>query len=125
GGAAMGQYIGVDLHQKTSYVTRVNEKGKVLEQVDLKNDADTLKAYFKKQPTSSQVVVEATGHWYHFYELIEDRFPNLVLAHPQKVKAIASAKIKTDKIDSGILAQLLRVDLLPRAYVPPREIRDL
>ena len=121
----MGQYIGVDLHQKTSYVTRVNEKGKVLEQIDLKNDADTLKAYFKKQPVSSQVVVEATGHWYHFYELIEDRFPNLVLAHPQKVKAIASAKIKTDKIDSGILAQLLRVDLLPRAYVPPREIRDL
>ncbi len=79
----MGQYIGVDLHQKTSYVTRVNEKGKVLEQVDLKNDADTLKAYFKKQPVSSQVVVEATGHWYHFYELIEDRFPNLVLDHPQ------------------------------------------
>ena len=121
----MGHYIGVDLHQKTSFITKVDEKGKVLQQIHLKNDPETLKSFFKKQPIGSQVVVEATGHWYHFYELIEDRFPDLVLAHPQKVKAIASAKIKTDKIDSGILVQLLRVDLLPRAYVPPREIRDL
>lgn len=121
----MKQYIGVDLHEKTSFITKVNEKGKVLQQVNLKNDPETLRAFFRRQPAGSQVVVEATGHWYRFYELIEDRFPDLVLAHPQKVKAIASAKIKTDKIDSGILAQLLRVDLLPRAYVPPREIRDL
>ena len=46
----MGQYIGVDLHEKTSFVTRVNEKGKVLEQVNLKNDPETLKSFFKKQP---------------------------------------------------------------------------
>src|ERR1035441_6614349 len=89
GGAAMGHYIGVDLHQKTSFITKVDEKGKVLQQIHLKNDPETLKSFFKKQPIGSQVVVEATGHWYHFYELIEDRFPDLVLAHPQKVKAIA------------------------------------
>lgn len=121
----MVQYIGVDLHERTSFITKVNEKGKILQQIELKNDPENLRTFFRKQPAESQVVVEATGHWYRFYELIEDRFPDLVLAHPQKVKAIASAKIKTDKIDSGILAQLLRVDLLPRAYVPPREIRDL
>lgn len=121
----MGQYIGVDLHQKNTYITRVNDRGKVLEQINLKSEPEIIKGFFGKQPESSQVVVEASGHWYRFYELIEDRFPELVLAHPLRTKAIASAKIKTDKIDSGILAQLLRADLVPRAYVPDREVRDL
>jgi transposase len=69
--------------------------------------------------------VEATGNWYYFYELIEERHPDVVLAHPQKTRAIASARIKTDKIDSTILAHLLRTDLLPAAYTPTRSIRDL
>ena len=47
------------------------------------------------------------------------------LAHPLKVKALAEAKVKTDKIDSETLAHLLRADLLPESYVPPRDIREL
>jgi transposase len=47
------------------------------------------------------------------------------LAHPSKVRAIAEASIKTDKIDSEILAHLLRADLIPRAYAPSKETRAL
>lgn len=47
-----------------------------------------------------------------------------MLAHPQKVKAIASAQIKTDKVDSEILAKLLRSDLIPQAYYSPKEERE-
>ena len=39
------------------------------------------------------------------------------VAHPLKVKVIAEAKIKTDKISADILAHLLRVDLIPECYV--------
>jgi transposase len=46
------------------------------------------------------------------------------LVHPKKVKAIASAKIKTDKIDAATLAHLARADLLPTAYAPPPHIRQ-
>lgn len=120
----MKQFIGVDLHKQTSYVTRINERGKILEQVNLVNDADTLRGYFSRQRADSQIAVEATGNWMYLYELIEDRYPDLVLAHPQKTKAIASARIKTDKIDSSILAHLLRTDLLPTAYIPTRAVRD-
>ncbi len=42
----------------------------------------------------------------------------VVLAHPGKVRAIAEARIKTDKIDSEILAHLLRADLIPKATAP-------
>lgn len=46
------------------------------------------------------------------------------MAHPQKVRAIAEAKIKTDKIDSHILAQLLRANLIPAAYIPGKQTRS-
>ncbi len=46
-------------------------------------------------------------------------------AHPAKVRAIADARIKTDKIDSETLAHLLRADLIPTAYAPSKEIREI
>ena len=42
-----------------------------------------------------------------------------------KTRAIAEARIKTDSIDSNTLAHLLRSDLIPRAYTPSFETRDL
>jgi transposase len=57
--------------------------------------------------------------------IIKGSIPDIVLAHPLKTRAIASARIKTDKIDSKILTHLLRNDLVPTAYIPDREIRDI
>jgi transposase len=42
-----------------------------------------------------------------------------------KVKAIAEAKIKTDKIDAKVLAHLLRTDLLPEAHVACPDTRQV
>jgi len=47
------------------------------------------------------------------------------LPHPYRVRAIAAAQVKTDSIDSHTLAQLLRVNLIPRAYVPGSATRRL
>lgn len=43
------------------------------------------------------------------------------MAHPFRTKAIASGKIKTDKIDAAVLCQLLRANLTPQAYIATRE----
>jgi transposase len=59
------------------------------------------------------------------YDVLEEGAEKIVMAHPKRVKAIAAAKVKTDKIDATILAHLARADLLPTAYVPPTEIREL
>jgi transposase len=45
--------------------------------------------------------------------------------HPSRCKAIASARLKNDKVDAHILAQLLRTDLLPEARIAPPAIRQL
>src|SRR5918993_5908504 len=73
----------------------------------------------------SHVAVEATYGWEWLAELLEHEGRELHLAHPLRTKAIASARVKTDAVDACTLAQLLRADLLPEAYIAPRELRDL
>jgi transposase len=45
--------------------------------------------------------------------------------HSLRCKAIASARLKNDKVDAAILAQLLRADLLPEAWIAPPPVRQL
>ncbi len=120
----MSQYIGIDLHKSKSFVTRLTSRGRVLEQVELSHANDALRDDLTQLPADARIAVEATGNWMWLYELIEERHPDLILAHPLKTKAIASARIKTDKIDATTLAHLLRADLGPAAYIPPRDVRD-
>ena len=49
----------------------------------------------------------------------------MVLANPLQTKAIAHGRIKSDKVDARILAHLLRADLIPECYVPPKEMREI
>jgi transposase len=59
------------------------------------------------------------------FEQLEGRVAEIVLAHPKNVRAIAAARIKHDKIDARVLADLLRANLVPAAYIPTRATRDL
>ena len=54
---------------------------------------------------------------------LEDEGFEVKLSHPLKTKAIAYAKVKTDKVDSATLAHLLRSNLLPLSYVPEKPVR--
>jgi transposase len=58
-------------------------------------------------------------------ELLEDYGFAPHLVHSSGCKAIASARLKNDKVDAAILAQLLRADLLPEAWIAPPEVRLL
>lgn len=116
--------MGLDLHKAKSFVTRLDRRGRVLEQQELAHADGAFQAYLRRVPRDTRIAVEATGNWMWLYELIEARCPDVVLAHPLKTKAIASARIKTDKIDATTLAHLLRADLVPAAYIPPRAVRD-
>jgi len=70
------------------------------------------------------VTVEAGSHGYWLIDYWQDNNINAVLSHPQKTKAIASAKIMTDKMSSETLAHLLRSNLLPTAYILPQQFRQ-
>ena len=57
--------------------------------------------------------------------LLEDYGFDAHMVHPLRCKAIASARLKNDKVDAATLAQLLRADLLPEAWIAPAEVRQL
>jgi transposase len=80
--------------------------------------------YVSKLPPQSKVALEATNNWYTFVEWTNEYPLDIVLAHPSQLKAIATARVKTDNIDSKIIADLLRTDFIPKSYIAPKEVRD-
>jgi len=118
-------FTGIDYHKRYLVATTLSKNGRVLKRERVATQREPLEAFVEGLPKNERIAMEATGNWYAFYELLEGGTREVVLSHPLKTKAIASARIKTDAIDSKMLAELLRVDLLPTAYMPPRHIRDI
>lgn len=117
-------YVGLDIGKKWHYVVVMDAGGHIAQQQRLPNDPLLLQRFFEALEGPTRVVLEATGNWVAVYDRVEPYVQEVVLAHPLKVRAIASARIKTDKIDATTLAHLLRSELIPRAYVPPPQVRD-
>ena len=119
-------YAGFDIHQKFIYATVLDEKSQIVQQGKfLTSEADLDNFLGFLPPKQVKVVMESCGIWEDFYDLLESKCYDVCLANPQGVKAIASAKIKNDKVDSEVLAKLLKADLIPKSYIPPKEIREL
>src|SRR5213078_924425 len=111
-------HVGVDLHQRFCYMTALETRGKLLQSGAVNNERLALKRYFRQfRGQAVEVAVEACGFWPAFREVVEPEVKRLVMVHPQRVKAIASAKLKNDKVDSATLAHLSRCDLLPEAWM--------
>jgi len=115
-------HVGVDLHQRFCYITALEARGKMIQAGPVTNEKLALRKYFRQfRGQAVQVAVEACGFWPAFREVVEPEVERLVLVHPQRVKAIASAKLKNDRVDSQTLAHLLRCDLLPESWKADRE----
>ena len=121
------RYIGVDYHRRYSYMTVMDEEGQTVKQGVVTNHKQAVATFLTQAQCdgNSAAVLEASRNWPVMYDWLEELVGEVHLAHPLKVKAIAEAKIKTDKIDARILAHLLRSDLLPEAYVASPEARQV
>jgi transposase len=118
-------YIGVDLHKQFCYMTAMDATGQVLDQRKVANESTSLRGYLERWSEPLALAVEACSFWPAFAETVEPLVQRLVLVHPQRVKAIASAKLKNDRVDSATLAHLLRTNLLPEAWRADADTRQL
>jgi transposase len=118
-------YVGIDLHRRTSHVAAFDEEGVELLSRRVTNDPGTLRALLAELGGEAKVALEAAFGWEWLADLLEGEGIELHLAHPRHTKAIAAARVKTDAVDARTLAHLLRADLLPEAYIAPRELRAL
>lgn len=118
-------YTGIDLHKFTSYLTTVDSVGNIVKQQNMKNVDLNFVQYFNAIPGDHKTTVESTMTWYWLDDLFNSLKIPLVLAHAKYVKAIAYAKVKTDKVDSHTLAQLLRMNFIPEAHKISSQNRTL
>jgi len=123
--------IGIDISKKKADVC-IRSESKTLESFIISNDSDGIKQLqdrLEPYKNRSRVTMESTGNlWIVMYEKLQEQGLSLSLANPLKTKAIAEAKIKHDKLDAAVLADLARVDLIAKCYVPDhttRMVRDL
>ena len=119
--------VGLDLHKRYSQVEALDEGGERRSAARLINQFEEIEGFFRSLGEPCRVVMEAGWNWGSMYDWLE-RVENVVeiqLAHPYGVRAIAAAQVKTDRIDARMLGQLLRVGLIPRAYIPGKETRQL
>jgi transposase len=105
----------------------MDQEGRISETSSYNNtslDACRFADYVVRRYGECKAVVESTGNlWLKTYEALESKGVKVKLANPLKTRAIAEARVKTDKLDSRILAHLLRTDLIAECYVPSREVR--
>lgn len=116
------KYIALDCHTQYDHATMINSETGEIKSKRLAHIKEDFGEFIGDRG-STRMVIESCRDWSRSYELSEDLVEEIILAHPLKVKAIASAKIKTDKIDSHILARLLAADLIPKAHLRKRENR--
>ena len=102
----------------------MDDQGVILQQGKCPNDELPYHPAFALKGRKRSVI-EASGNWTYLYDLLEPLFERLMLAHPLRVRAIAAARVKTNAIDARTLTHLLRSDLIPAAYVPDAEVREL
>jgi transposase len=120
----MPTYIGLDVHLNSCHATAMDEQGRILAQERLGASPSEALGFVRKFK-DPVIAMEACYCWQPIWDILEFEGYELKLAHPTKTRLIAEARVKTDALDSERLAHLLRANLLPTAYVPPREIREL
>ena len=118
-------YTGIDLHKKTSFITTIDNGGKVVFRRNFANREADILDYFVSLDGPTKIVIESTCSWYWLHDLLKAHNFDVVISNPLKTKAIASAKIKNDKVDSHMLAQLLRADLIATVHVCNLNTRKL
>jgi len=121
----MSVYVGIDVHRKRSQVAVIDQAGQVLANRNVPNGVEPILKVIGGLPPGTAAAFEACYGTSWLVELLEDYGFDPHLVHPSRCKAIASARLKNDKVDAAILAQLLRADLLPEAWIAPPPVRQL
>jgi transposase len=120
------RFVGCDLHKQQITFCILNAKALVLQRGRIATTREAIQAFAQNElrPTD-EVAMEATTNTWAVVDLIEPHVARIVVSNPMTTKAIAAAKIKTDRIDARVLADLLRCRYLPEVWQPDLATRKL
>ena len=123
-------YIGIDVHKYKCVATIKGDSKKKLAQMTFKNTKEEILNFVSyvqgTYNTNIKAVCESTiNYGIRLHDILEDNGIDVILAYPAKTKIIAQAKLKNDKLDSEILADLLRSDMISESCIPEKHYRDM
>jgi transposase len=113
---------GLDVHRDSTYATILDCDGKIVSQRRMSNDRilPYLSAY-----RIGRIGMESSNQVAPLYRELTRKGYAVSVSHPKKTRYIAEAKIKSDRVDSKAIAELVRLNALPPAYMPDEDIATL
>ncbi len=116
--------FGLDVHREFTQVAML-EQGRITHLGRIPTTPEALRAFAQTLSADDQVVLEATGNTYAIVQVLQQHAGRVVVSNPVQTRAIADAKIKTDRIDAEVLVRLLAGGWLPEVWVPDAETQAL
>src|SRR5687768_13813063 len=110
----MARFVGLDVHKHFIEVRVIDAGGRVVFRGRTGCLRPELEAFARSHlEETDRVALEATTNTWAVVDVLRPYVAEVVVGNPLKTRAIAEAKVKTDKGDAEVLAQLLRCDDLP------------
>jgi transposase len=122
----MIKYAGLDVHKRVVEACVLDAEGQILMRERFDLSPSKLSRFARRYlGAEAKVAVEATTNTWAIVRLLKPHVGEVVVSNPLATKAIAQAKVKTDKVDALVLAQLLRCDYLPRVWQPDEATQEI
>jgi transposase len=114
----------LDVHRDFAQVA-IWQDGVVTQEGRFATTPEEVRAFANSLAPTDEVALEVTGNTWAIASLLASCAARVVVSNPAKTRAIAEAKIKTDKVDAAILAELLAADFLPAVWMPDEQTAAL
>ncbi len=117
--------IGLDVHREFAEVAIIDEDGVARAAGQVETTPEALRLFAASLAATDEVAIEATVNTFAIAALLEQHVARVVISNPLRTRAIAEAKVKTDKVDARVLAELLRAGYLPGIWCPDEQLQAL
>lgn len=116
--------VGLDVHQSSSSICILDEKGNRIRQEKIPGGWDQLLLALARIPQPFQICYEASTGYGALYDRMLPLADKIIVANPNKTRLIFQSTRKSDRVDAAKIATLLHLGQVPRVHVPPQEVRS-
>lgn len=115
-------FFGLDLAKKDSQLAVLDENGAELRNFRFRSTRENFLLLADKLRDADTIALEVSTSANAVMSIFKlNCDANVLLSNPMQTKLISSPKLKTDKVDARVLAELARVEYLPTVWFPDED----